>query len=63
MDRETRIRRTLQVLRSEPATPIHEMAARFGVSERTVYRDLHAIRSGVTVKRKSRVGYHVEVAQ
>lgn len=60
MERSTRLSRLLQILHARPMTPVEELAARLGVSDRTIYRDLDSLRGdGVQIARKARVGYAV----
>ncbi len=60
MERSTRLSRLLQILHARPMTPVEELAARLGVSDRTIYRDLESLRNdGVQVARKARFGYAV----
>lgn len=60
MERSVRLSRLLQILHARPMTPVDELAARLGVSDRTIYRDLASLRDdGVPVARKARVGYAV----
>jgi len=60
MERSVRLSRLLQILHARPMTSVEELAARLGVSDRTVYRDLSALRDdGFDVARRSRTGYGV----
>jgi predicted DNA-binding transcriptional regulator YafY len=61
MDRSDRLNRLLQILHARPMTPVEELAARLGVSDRTIYRDLESLREGKGVPRKARLGYAVEL--
>lgn len=60
MERSTRLSRLLQILHARPMTPVDELAARLGVSDRTIYRDLETLRDdGVQIARKAHIGYAV----
>lgn len=60
MERSVRLSRLLQILHARPMTPVEELAARLGVSDRTIYRDLDTLRSdGHPVARRARIGYAV----
>lgn len=58
MERTVRLSRLLQILDHQPMTTVDELAARLGVSDRTIYRDLAELKSeGHRVARKA--GYSV----
>lgn len=58
MERQVRLSRLLQILDAHPMTTVDELAARLGVSDRTIYRDLAELKSdGFPVAR--RAGYTV----
>ena len=60
MSRSVRLSRLLQILHARPMTSVEDLAARLGVSDRTVYRDLSSLKTdGLDVARRSRTGYGV----
>ncbi|MCA9538959.1 MAG: YafY family transcriptional regulator [Myxococcales bacterium] len=61
MERSTRLSRLLQILNDRPMTSVDELAARLGVSDRTIYRDLTALKGdGVAVQRRAQIGYALQ---
>jgi len=60
MRRTTRLIQTVQLLRRPIITTATDLATRFGVSQRTVYRDIHdLIQAGIPIQGEAGVGYQL----
>lgn len=61
MRRDTRLTETVRILRQSSRTSAEQLADRFGVSPRTVYRDIAMLhRMNVPIVGEAGVGYHLD---
>lgn len=61
MHRNTRLTQIVRILRAEGRISAEQLAERFGVSARTVYRDVALLhRMGVPVVGEAGIGYHLD---